>query len=170
MMKTLLLLIFITPIFAFGQIDTLNIDSSKSGKSYLSSVLINKKSNIGIFEIHYYTGRLSNSYFYVIDFNKKEIMSKFSFKNWTYLYSSWIDNDSILHLSKGSIFTRKILVDLKNGEILKSDKNKRKQIKDDNNVLFIDSQELYCTNRLVYWNGLKIFYAGNLKCFIIKNE
>lgn len=56
MIKALFFFFMITPTFSVGQMDTLNIEASKSGTSYLSEVLINKISNLGVFEIHYLKG------------------------------------------------------------------------------------------------------------------
>ena len=168
MRRTILILLFCVPFLSLGQTDSLSINSERSEDSYLNRVLINQKSDIGIFEIHFTKGRLSNSYYYAIDLKKNEILSTFNFKNWTYLYSSWIDDDKILHLSKG-IFNRKILIDLSTGFKLTSDKKRRKEQapKDGNHSLHIDSQELYCTNNVVYYEEKRIRYDSNNQCFIL---
>jgi hypothetical protein len=167
MKKIILAILFLLPIFAFGQDDTLHINSAKPWKSYLSQVLIGKKSNLGVFDIHYSKGRLSRSFYCVIDFDKKEIVSTFTIKNWTYLYNSWIDNESILHLSRGWLFARGLMIDLKNGSRLGSDSIKEKDAPANTDAVHIDSQDLYCTSSIVYWSGLRIVYDDDLKCFIL---
>jgi hypothetical protein len=171
MTKTALTLFFWVAFISFGQADTLRVDSNKAGNSYLTNVLLNKTTGIGVFEIHYTKGRLSNAYYCAIDLNQKEIRSTFNFKNWTYLNSAWVDTDNVLHLSKG-IFGRMVLIDLTNGTKRTSDKQKRKEKapKDAVNDQHLDSQDLYCTGGMVYYNKLRIQYDSNLQSFILDPE
>jgi hypothetical protein len=170
--KGLLISLVLYSITASGQVDTLHFSADKSGKSYLSNVLINKETNIGVFDISYLKGRLSSSYYYVIDFEQRKIISTFKFSYWTYLHSSWFEGDSILNLSKGRIFSRKVLINLNTGEKIQSKKYRRKEKKSvsTKNNVYIDSQELYCTNGFVYINGLKINFDQKSNSFIINKE
>ena len=170
--KGLLISLVLYSITASGQVDTLHFSADKSGKSYLSNVLINKETNIGVFDISYIKGRLSSSYYYVIDFEQKKIISTFKYSSWTYLYSSRMEGDSILYLSKGRIFSRKVLINLYTGEKLQSKKYRREEknsVSTENNV-YIDSQDLYCTSGYVYVNELKIYYDQKSNSFLVSKE
>jgi hypothetical protein len=172
MKKITLFLALIVPLLSYSQLDSLHISSQKSGSSYLSEVLINRELNLGVFEIHFTKGRLSDSYFCVIDLKKKEILSEFRYKNWTYLYSSSIDSNAVLHLTKGSLFNRVKEIDLRLGnELTRSEKNSSK--KDEQITkkdVYIGSQDLYCTSQMVYWNYLRIWYDETSRCIIIQSE
>lgn len=108
----------------------------------------------------------------MIDLKEKKILSTFSTKNWSYLYSSWIDSNSILHLSKGRLFHKKVLYDLKSGNKIARNlaQSKKEQTTDPCNDLHIGSQDLYCTNKIVYWGDLIASYNSDLNCFIIDKE
>lgn len=172
MIKTTFFLLLLMPLFTFGQVDTLKIETIKRGDSFLSNVRVDTNLNIGVFEIHFSKGRLSNSYYYVIDFNEKKVLSSFNTKNWSYLYNSWIDGDSILHLAKGRIFTRRVLFDLNSGSKVddKTTQSEKEQAKESSNDGYIDSQDLYCTSSIVYYGGYRVFYDDKLKCFIMDKE
>lgn len=169
MIKTVLFLVLFTPLLTFGQVDTLKIEREKTGNSYLSNVLIDEELNIGVFAIHYHKGRLSNSYFFAIDLKEKKVVSSFSTKNWSYLYSSWIDENLVLHLSRGRLFDRVTLIALKTGNRI-DDKRLKKQSKKSSSHVYVSSEDLYCTNSVVYLEGQRIYYNHVLSCFLIEKD
>lgn len=172
MIVRLLFLCFLLPHFSIGQVDTLNVTNSRKGNSYLSRVMINKTSSLGVFEVHSTKGRLSNSSYYVIDLNQKIMVSSFRTKNWSYLYSSWIDSNAILHLSKGWIFGRNVSYDLKTGEKahLKMKKDEKERSKEAATDVHITSEDLYCTSQIVYWGSTRIYYDKTAQRFLIRTD
>ena len=156
--------------FSHTQIDTIKVERERSGNSYLSEVLINKDINLGVFDIHYVKEPVRNSYLYIFNFNTKEVVAKFHFTNWTYFHSSWIDQGGILHLTKGTLFSKTILINLKTGEELKGKeyKDEKKEEQDNKGNLWFDSSELYCTDDVVYLNGLSVHYNSDIPGFVVR--
>jgi hypothetical protein len=151
---------------------SIKIPHSKKGTAYLTDVLIDNKTNIGVFEFNYFKGRLSNTQYVVLDLNNFTLKSSFEFKNWTYLYSSWFKNDSLLCISKGRLFKKKSVVNINTGEKIetKFEKKLKKPESQNTTLCYIDSQALYCTNRIVYWNNNRIFFDSKTHSILIEKE
>ena len=79
------ILVFTTCVFhsVLAQKATLvEIPRLNEGNVSMREAMLNPKLNIGIFELHYFKDRVSPSYYVVIDYNKKEIVSTFQVKGW----------------------------------------------------------------------------------------
>lgn len=152
-------------------ISSIDIPRLREGGIYLTKAIIYPKNKISLFDLKYTKTRYTHSYLVVFNYETKELKSTIYSKQMIYLFSSYIDNDSLLYLSKGLYFNRKIIYSLKTGEKIQSkmdfrcDKN---DLSKEFGVIF-ESNDLYCTREIVYWLNYKMYFDEIKHSIIIEN-
>jgi hypothetical protein len=170
-----LILVLTTCIFhsAFSQTtSSVEIPRLKEGTVRMSEAMLHPELNIGIFELNYTEGKVSHAYFVVIDYKRKELVTTFKVKSWTYLYSSWIQDDSLLYLSKGMYINRKMIFNLKTGEKIQTKLKSRCHApeKENGQGVHFGHDDFYCTNSIVYWKNFRMYFNEKNHTLIIEDQ
>jgi len=138
----------------------------------MSEAMIIPELNTGIFELNYTKGKVSHSYYAVINYETNNLVSTFNVKSWTYLQSSWIKNDSLLYLSKGMFIGRKIIFNLNTGEKIQTKLSFRCDAPKTENGqgVYFGHNDFYCTGGVVYWKSYRIYFDDKTHMLIIDKE